>query len=105
VRAKVIGVTSRPRLSVFRSLNHIYAQIVDDSQGRTLVQASTVDPDLKGKEAAKGKKALAELVGMTVAQRAKAAGIEKVVFDRGGYQYQGRVQALAEAARKGGLVF
>jgi large subunit ribosomal protein L18 len=105
VRARLSGVTERPRLSVFRSLNHIYAQIVDDSQGRTLVQASTIDAEVKGSEAAKTKKAQAELVGQVVAKRAKAAGIERVVFDRGGYKYQGRVQALAEAARKGGLVF
>lgn len=105
VRAKVIGVSDRPRLTVFRSLNHIYAQIVDDSKGRTLVQASTVEQDVKGTSLPKGKRTRAELVGQVVAQRAKAAGIEKVVFDRGGYQYQGRVQALADAARKGGLVF
>ncbi len=105
VRAKVSGVSDRPRLTVFRSLNHIYAQIVDDSKGRTLVQASTIEPEIMGKGAPKGKRTKAELVGQVVAQRARAAGIEKVVFDRGGYQYQGRVQALAEAARKGGLVF
>ena len=93
----------RPRLSVFRSANHIYAQIIDDAEGRTLAQASSIEKDLSLKSG--GNKQAAEVVGKLLAERAKAAGILEVVFDRGGYIYHGRVQALAEAAREGGLSF
>ena len=105
VRAKISGTNSRPRLSVFRSLNSIYAQVIDDSLGRTLVTASTLDPELKDKLDGKSKKDTAQLVGSLVGQRAVAAGIKEVVFDRGGYRYQGRVKSLAEAARQAGLKF
>ena len=105
VRAKVEGTTSRPRLYVFRSLNHIYAQVIDDSRVYTLTSASTIDPEVKGEVAGKKKTARAELVGSLVAQRAMNKGINQVVFDRGGYKYHGRVKALAEAARQAGLKF
>ena len=105
VRAKVEGTANRPRLSVFRSLNHLYAQVVDDLRGHTLVSASTLDPELKSQLDGKVKKAQAELVGQLVAKRALAEGVSQVVFDRGGYKYQGRVKALADAARQGGLKF
>jgi large subunit ribosomal protein L18 len=101
VRARVTGTTERPRLNVFRSLNHIYVQVIDDAQGRTLVAASTLDTDVA--EAAKIEQAKA--VGKLIAERAKGAGINKVVFDRGGYLYHGRIKALAEGAREGGLDF
>jgi large subunit ribosomal protein L18 len=101
----VKGTAERPRLCVFRSLEHIYAQVIDDLQGHTMVSASTVDPEIK--EAVSGKKrtAQAELVGSLVAKRASDAGVTRVVFDRGGYKYHGRVKTLAEAARRGGLKF
>ncbi|MBI2866780.1 MAG: 50S ribosomal protein L18 [Chloroflexi bacterium] len=105
VRATVAGSPERPRLSVFRSLSHIYAQIVDDSQGKTLVSASTVDPEVKAQVEKKRRLEQAHIVGAVLAQRARQHGITKVVMDRGGYQYHGRVKALAEAARKGGLSF
>ena len=105
VRAKVEGTTSRPRLCVFRSLNHIYAQVIDDSRSHTLTSASTIDPEIRDEIDGKKKTAQAELVGSLVAKRALSAGIEQVVFDRGGYKYHGRVKALAEAARHGGLKF
>lgn len=105
VRAKVKGTTSRPRLCVFRSLNHIYAQIIDDSQGHTLAHVSTLDPEIKDKLVGKAKTGEAELVGSLVAKRALSKGVTQVVFDRGGYKYHGRVKALAEAAREGGLKF
>lgn len=105
VRAKVNGTGSRPRLSVFRSLNHIYAQVIDDVQGHTLASASTMDPELQGAVDGKAKAARSELVGSLVARRALSQGISQVVFDRGGYKYFGRVKALAEAARKEGLKF
>lgn len=95
----------RPRLTVFRSSRHIYGQIIDDAQGRTLAAASTLDRELRGELETGADKAAAKRVGLLLAQRAKAAGIEAVVFDRGGYKYHGRVQALAEGAREGGLVF
>ena len=104
-KAKVKGTTSRPRLCVFRSLHHIYAQVIDDSRGHTLITASTLDPELKGDLNGKAKTGEAELVGDLVAKRALAGGVKEVVFDRGGYKYHGRVKALAEAARKGGLKF
>lgn len=105
VRIKVEGTADRPRLSVFRSLNHVYAQVVDDSRGHTVVSASTLDPELKSQLDGKAKKAQAELVGQLVAKRALTEGVSQVVFDRGGYKYQGRVKALADAARQGGLKF
>jgi large subunit ribosomal protein L18 len=105
VRAKVEGTASRPRLCVFRSSNHIYTQVIDDLKGHTLVSASTLDPELADEQAGKAKTASAELVGSLVAKRALAKGINGVVFDRGGYKYHGRVKALAEAARQGGLKF
>lgn len=103
VRARVEGSPERPRLAVFRSSAHIYAQVIDDINRRTLAAASDIDPDNRGKDG--DKTAQAKLVGATVAAKAKAAGIGKVVFDRGGYLYHGRVKALADAAREGGLEF
>jgi len=97
--------TTRPRLSVHRSLQHIYAQVIDDAQGKTVAAASTLSPELKGKLKSSGNRAAAEAVGQLVAQKALAKGIKVVVFDRGGYVYHGRIQALADAARKGGLQF
>ena len=105
VRAKVEGTTPRPRLCVFRSLNHIYAQVIDDLKGHTLTSASTLDPEIKDEVAGKVKTAKAELVGSLVAKRALSKGVNQVVFDRGGYKYHGRVKALAEAARQAGLKF
>ncbi len=105
VRAKVEGTGLRPRLCVFRSLNHIYAQVIDDEQGHTLVSASSNDPDIRGDTAGKSKSAEAGLVGTVLAKRALEKGIGLVAFDRGGYRYHGRVKALAEAARLGGLKF
>ena len=105
VRAKVNGTAMRPRLCVFRSLNHIYAQVVDDSAGCTLASASSLDAEIKGKIAGKKKTERAELVGSLVAQRTLNKGIKQIAFDRGGYQYHGRIKALAEAARKAGLDF
>ena len=101
VRSRVHGTVERPRLNVFRSLNHIYAQVINDIEGRTLVAASTLDKEVS--EAPKVQQAQA--VGKLVAERAKAAGISKVVFDRGGYLYHGRIKALADSAREGGLDF
>lgn len=105
IRTKVAGTSSSPRLSVFRSLNNIYAQVIDDSQGHTLVAASTLEPEVKGELDGKVKKNQAELVGALVAKRALDKGIKQVVFDRGGYKYHGRVKALAESARQAGLKF
>ena len=105
VRAKVEGTTSRPRLCVFRSLNHIYAQVIDDSRGHTLTSASTLDPEIKNETIGKAKKNKSELVGSLIAKRMLSKGINQVVFDRGGYKYHGRVKALAEAARREGLKF
>jgi len=102
LRRKAAG---RPRLSVFRSSQHIYAQIIDDAQGRTLAAASSLDPGLKAALKTGADKAAAEAVGKLVAERALAAGVKEVVFDRGAYLYHGRVKALAEAAREGGLAF
>ena len=103
VRARVIGTAARPRLNVFRSLNHIYAQVIDDSQGHTLAAAGTLDSDLRGQTGTKTEQAKA--VGRLVAERARAAGITQVVFDRGGWKYHGRIKALADAAREAGLEF
>jgi len=102
VRAVISGTAERPRLAVYRSLNHIYAQIIDDQAGVTLVSASTQE---KAFESFGGNKEAAKQIGLTVAERAKEKGIETVVFDRGGYLYHGRVKELAEGAREGGLVF
>jgi large subunit ribosomal protein L18 len=103
IRKRLRGTTDRPRLSVFRSLNHIYAQVIDDARGTTLAAASTLDADLKGTKGTGTERAKA--VGTAIGQRAKAAGITQVVFDRGGYMYHGRIQALADAAREAGLEF
>jgi large subunit ribosomal protein L18 len=105
VRQKVNGTADRPRLCVFRSLNHIYAQVIDDEQGSTLVTASTLDAETKNDSKGKKKTGRAELVGALLAKRAVEKGISQVTFDRGGFKYQGRVKALADAARKGGLKF
>jgi large subunit ribosomal protein L18 len=103
VRKKVFGATQRPRLVVTRSARHISAQVIDDTQGRTLAWASSMEADLRGADGDKSEKA--KQVGGLLAERAKAAGIEKVVFDRAGYAYHGRVAALADGAREGGLGF
>lgn len=95
----------KPRLSVFRSSKHIYVQIIDDGQGRTLAAASTMDKDVRAKLKSSATTEAASTVGLAIAERAKKAGVEDVVFDRGGYNYHGRVRALAEAAREGGLRF
>ena len=105
VRDKLSGTAAKPRLCVFRSLKHIYAQLVNDSMGCTLVAASSLDTEIKDKITGKRKTESAELVGSLVAQRALNKGIKQIAFDRGGYQYHGRVKALAEAARKAGLDF
>jgi large subunit ribosomal protein L18 len=105
VRKNLAGSTERPRLNVFRSLSGIYAQVIDDSAGNTIVSASTVDRDLREKMKGLKKAEQAKLVGQTVAERAKNKGIQTVVFDRGGYRYSGRVKALADGAREGGLQF
>jgi large subunit ribosomal protein L18 len=105
IRRTIRGDADRPRLSVFRSLVHIYAQVIDDQRQRTVAAASSLDPEIRA-EAAKAKKAEAgRLVGRLVAQRAKEKGVRRVVFDRGGYLYHGRVKALADGAREGGLEF
>ena len=101
IRRKVRGSTERPRLAIYRSLNHIYAQVIDDEQGRTLASASTTEKDLRG--ATGGNIEAAQRIGRTIAERAQAAGIDRVVFDRGGYLYHGRVKALTDAAREAGL--
>ncbi len=104
IRKKITGTSERPRLCVFKSNKHIYAQIVDDAAGKTIAAMSTVDKDFeRGEE--KGKTGAAKVVGMAIAERAKAAGINQVVFDRGGYIYHGRVKSLSEGAREGGLKF
>ena len=105
VRKRLHGTTERPRLAVFRSLKHIYAQIIDDSAGRTLVAASTAEEDVRSQVKSGGNKQAAELVGRVLGDRAKEKGINSVSFDRRHYKYHGRVQALADAARKTGLSF
>ncbi|MEN6520835.1 MAG: 50S ribosomal protein L18 [Armatimonadota bacterium] len=105
VRKKVAGTSERPRLNIYRSLCNIYAQIIDDTQAVTVASASTVDPEIKGKIKTGGNAESAKLVGEAVAKRALEKGIKKVVFDRGGYQYHGRVRSLADAAREAGLEF
>jgi large subunit ribosomal protein L18 len=105
VRHKLEGTAQRPRLNVFRSVAEIYVQVIDDAAGQTLVSASTVDKELREKVKGLKKAEQARLVGKTVAERAKTKGISSVVFDRGGYKYIGRVKALADGAREGGLQF
>ena len=105
VRAKVKGTPIKPRLCIFRSLNHIYAQVINDDQSHTIAQASTLDPEIKAEVEEKTKTVAAQLVGSLIANRAIEKGIKQVVFDRGGYKYHGRVKALAEAAREAGLKF
>jgi large subunit ribosomal protein L18 len=99
------GTAARPRLVVFRSLNHIYAQLIDDDTGRTLAAADSRSKEFRGSQPKGGNVAAAKAVGELLARRAKAAGITQIVFDRGGYKYHGRVKALADAARSGGLIF
>ena len=101
IRRKVQGTANRPRLAIYRSLNHIYAQIIDDEQGRTLASASTTEKDLHGGTG--GNVAAAQRVGRAIAERAISKGVESVVFDRGGYRFHGRVKALTDAAREAGL--
>jgi len=105
VRQKITGIISRPRLCVFRSLNHVYAQLIDDSIGQTLVSMSTLDSQVRSKTDGMVKTKKAEIVGTLLAEKALNKGIKQVVFDRGGYKYHGRVKALAEAAKKTGLEF
>lgn len=104
-RGRFRGISDRPRLCVFRSLNHIYAQIIDDRQGLTLVSASTLDPAIKQEADGKSKVEVAALVGASIAKKATGSGITKIMFDNGGYKYHGRIKALAEAARASGLEF
>jgi len=104
IRQNVVGTAVKPRLAVFRSLKHIYAQLIDDERGVTLLQVSSLKESIQ-KQKSKGKVGLSKLIGMEVAKEAKSKGIAAIVFDRGGYQYHGRVQAVAEGAREGGLKF
>lgn len=105
IRKSIRGTAERPRLAVFRSSKHIYAQIIDDTSGRTLAHASTVDAGTRGDSARGSTIETAKAVGAAIAEKSKAAGIETVVFDRGGFLYHGRIKALADAAREGGLQF
>lgn len=105
VRRKISGTAECPRLSVYRSLNHVYVQVIDDIQGNTLVSASSLESAVKTQQNRKSKVDVAEIVGALLSERAKEKGISQVVFDRGGYKYHGRVKVLADAAREGGLVF
>lgn len=105
VRGRVSGTAARPRLSVFRSQRHIYAQLIDDSRGSTIAAATSLDPELRSTFAKGTDQTAARAVGRLLAERALANGVEKVAFDRGGYLYHGRVRALAEGAREGGLQF
>ena len=105
VRKKVSGSSDRPRLNIFRSLNHIYAQVIDDTAGQTIVAASTLDDDLKPQMKGLKKVEQAALVGTAIAEKSKEKGVTTVIFDRGGYKYHGRVKSLAEAAREAGLKF
>jgi len=107
IRKKVVGTTERPRLSVYRSLSHMYAQIIDDFKGSTIAAASSLDKELKGKDkkSGEGNIGVAKQVGELIAKKALKKGIKRVVFDRGGYLYHGRVKALADAARENGLEF
>ncbi len=105
VRNRLFGTPERPRLAVFRSSKHIYAQVINDQTATTLVSASTMDPEIKGQLKYGGNKAAAEVVGRVVAERARQAGIDKICFDRRSYKYHGRVEALAQAVRAAGLQF
>ena len=106
VRKKVSGTSERPRMAVFRSLNHIYVQIIDDSQGHTLAAASSLDPEIRSEvNGSEAKSEVSTLVGKLIADRAAEKGVKTVVFDRGGFKYHGRTKALADAARQGGLAF
>lgn len=105
LRKKLNGEQNRPRLCVFRSLKHIHAQLIDDTQGHTIATASSLDSEIKVEAGGKTKTGVAKEVGLLVANRAKSKGVTQIVFDRGGYKYHGRVKALAEAARGAGLVF
>lgn len=105
VRARLSGTAERPRLNVFRSSAHMYAQVIDDTSGRTLVAASTLDEELRDDAKGETKTDRAKAVGLLIGKRAKEAGIDRVVFDRGGFQYHGRVKALADGARESGLEF
>jgi large subunit ribosomal protein L18 len=105
VRKRLFGTSERPRLAVFRSSKHIYAQVINDHTGTTLVSASTMDPEIKAQLKYGGNKAAAAVVGRIVAERAKKAGIDKICFDRRSYKYHGRIEALAQAAREAGLKF
>jgi len=105
IRKKIEGTAERPRLNVYRSLNHIYVQVIDDEDGKTIVQASSVEGRKKGQRSTGGNVASAKEIGKRIAERAKEKGITKVVFDRGGYLYHGRIKALADAAREAGLQF
>ncbi|WP_435022001.1 50S ribosomal protein L18 [Tundrisphaera sp. TA3] len=105
VRKRLLGTSERPRLAVFRSSKHIYAQVINDENGTTLASASTLDPTIRGDHPYGGNKAAAAVVGKLVAERAVQAGISKICFDRRSYKYHGRVQSLADAAREGGLQF
>jgi large subunit ribosomal protein L18 len=105
IRKKISGTAERPRLAIHFSGKHVYAQVIDDDAARTLVAASTTQKEVLGKNNPAANRATAEVIGKLIAERAKAKKIEKVVFDRGGFQYQGRVKALADAAREGGLQF
>jgi large subunit ribosomal protein L18 len=105
VRKHLRGTATRPRLNVFRSSLHIYAQVIDDDQGHTLASASTLDPEVRGQVEGKNKTEAARQVGAMVARRAREAGVTTVIFDRGGWKYHGRVKALADGAREGGLEF
>ena len=103
IRLHMAGSAERPRLAVFRSLNHIYAQVIDDASGKTLAAASTAEKELKGSKSTKSEEAA--VVGRLIAERSKSAGIERVVFDRAGFRYHGRIKSLADAAREAGLDF
>jgi len=105
MRSKIKGTAERPRLSIFKSARHIYAQIVDDGEGKTLLSASTLSEELRGKDLGKGKSEAAKKVGALIAEKALARQIQKVVFDRNGFLYHGRIKALADAAREKGLDF
>jgi large subunit ribosomal protein L18 len=105
IRKKISGTAERPRLAIHFSGKHVYAQVIDDDAGRTLIAAATTQKDMPGKNKPAANRATAEVIGKLIAERARAKKIDKVVFDRGGFQYQGKVKALADAAREGGLKF
>jgi large subunit ribosomal protein L18 len=105
IRKRVSGTAERPRLAIHFSARHVYAQVIDDDQGRTVVSASTAEPDLLGKAKPAANRSTAELIGKTIAERLLAKKTDTVVFDRGGFQYHGKIKALADAARAGGLKF